>query len=60
MNIPEVAKLLGISKNLAYDLAKCDKLPVPVLRLGKRIVVSRRALMELLGEESEPSGGGNG
>lgn len=42
MTIPEVAKALGISKALAYDLAKRDELPVKVLRLGqKRILVPR-------------------
>ena len=41
MTIPEVAKALGISKNLAYELARRDELPVKVLRLGKRILVPR-------------------
>ncbi len=45
MTIPEVAKMLGISRGLAYELAKRDELPVKVLRLGgKRMVVSRKAL----------------
>lgn len=50
MTIPEVAKALGISKALAYELARRDELPVKVLRLGKRILVPRipfeRALMD--------------
>lgn len=41
MTIPEVAKALGISRALAYDLAKRDELPVKVIRLGKRILVPR-------------------
>ena len=49
MTIPEVAYALGISRNLAYELAKQDGLPVRVLRLGnKRMVVSKRALEDLL------------
>ena len=49
MTIPEVARVLGISRGLAYELAKRDELPVKVLRLGdKRMVVSRRALEDLL------------
>jgi excisionase family DNA binding protein len=49
MTIPEVASALGISRGLAYELAKRDKLPVKVLRIGeKRIVVSRQALEDLL------------
>ncbi len=49
MTIPEVAKALGISRGLAYELAKRDELPVKVLRLGeKRMVVSKRALERML------------
>ena len=49
MTIPEVAKVLGISRGLAYELAKRDALPVKVLRLGnRRMVVPRRALEALL------------
>ena len=49
MTIPEVAKALGISRGLAYDLAKRNELPIKVLRLGeKRMVVSRQALEDLL------------
>lgn len=55
MTIPEVAKALGISRGLAYELAKRDELPVKVLRLGdKRMVVPRRALEDLLsGRQSQ-------
>ncbi len=55
ITIPEAAKALGISRGLAYELAKQDKLPVKVLRLGgKRMVVPRRALEDLLsGSQSE-------
>lgn len=42
--VREAARLLGIGKNLAYDLARQGKLP-GALRLGdKRIVVSKAAL----------------
>ena len=51
MTIPEVARVLGISRGLAYELAKRDELPVKVIRLGgKRMVVSRKALECLLSE----------
>ena len=43
--IPEFAERYGIARSTAYDLANCDALPVPVIRLGRRLVVSR-ALME--------------
>jgi excisionase family DNA binding protein len=52
MTIPEMARALGISRGLAYELARRGELPVKVIRLGeKRMVVSRQALEEfLLGE----------
>lgn len=48
MTIPEVARALGISRGLAYDLARRDNLPVPVIKLGKRMVLSRKAVLALL------------
>lgn len=48
LNIETAGKMLGISRAVAYDLARRDKLPVPVIRLGRRMVVSKRALEELL------------
>lgn len=55
MTISEVAKALGISRGLAYELARRDELPVKVLRLGsKRMVVPRIALQKLLSGEGKP------
>lgn len=42
LNVPEVAKELGISKPMAYMLA--SRSDFPSFRLGKRILVSRNAL----------------
>lgn len=57
MTIPEAAKALGISRGLAYELAKRDELPVPVIKLGRRMVLSRRAVEKLLnGEGNKPQG----
>ncbi len=53
MTIPEVARALGISRNLAYELAKRDELPVPVIKLGRRMVLSRRAVELLLSGSAE-------
>lgn len=48
LTIRETAAKLGISKNLAYDLAKRGELP-GVIRLGsKRLVVSAVQLENLL------------
>lgn len=52
MTIPEFAEVSGISKNLAYSLARQDSLPVPVIKLGKRMVLSRRIVEKLLQGET--------
>ena len=48
MDIPEMAGLLGISRGAAYLLAASDELPVRVIRLGRRRVVSRAEVHQLL------------
>lgn len=54
MTIPEFAQATGISKNLAYSLAREDQLPIPVIKLGRRIVLSRRAVEKLLQGDGKP------
>ncbi|MDP9363438.1 MAG: helix-turn-helix domain-containing protein [Chloroflexota bacterium] len=49
--IEEVAAALGIARSTAYDLAKRNALPVPVIRLGRRLVVSQAALERVLAGE---------
>jgi predicted DNA-binding transcriptional regulator AlpA len=52
LSIPEFAAMTGCSRHLAYYLARQDKLPVPVIKLGdKRLVVSRKAVERLLSGE---------
>jgi len=48
MSIPEFAKALGISRGLAYDLARRDALPIKVIKLGRRMVLSRSMVEVLL------------
>ena len=55
MTIPEIAKILGISRGLAYDLARRDALPVPVIKLGRRMVLSRKAVEKVLSGNTEVS-----
>jgi excisionase family DNA binding protein len=50
LTIPEAAQVLGISKNLAYDMAAQDKLPV--VRLGRSVLVPIAMLNKYLGGES--------
>ncbi len=55
LSIPEVAETLGISRNLAYELAARGELP-GLIRLGqKRVVCSRLAIERLLqGDGNKP------
>ena len=54
LTVEEAGELLGISRALAYELVRRGELPS--LRLGRRIVVSRRRLEELLdGAGTEPA-----
>jgi len=49
MTIPEFAEATGCSRNLAFRLARQNKLPVPVIFTGpKRMCVSRKAVLALL------------
>ena len=53
LTIIEVSEMLGISKNSAYALASQQKLPVPVLRLGRRLVVAKGPFLKALGASRE-------
>lgn len=47
VTVTEAADLLGISKTLAYALVR--RREIPCIRLGRRVVVPRRALDEMVG-----------
>lgn len=47
LTVEEAAETLGISRNSAYTLAKSGELPT--IRLGRRLLVPKRALDQLLG-----------
>ena len=49
VTIEEAAKILGIGRSLAYDLAQSGELP-GARKLGGRYIVSRAALLAFLGE----------
>jgi excisionase family DNA binding protein len=53
ISVDEAARLLGISRSFAYEL--CARKELPSMRLGRRLVVPRRALLELVDEESAAS-----
>ncbi len=47
MSVVEAARILGIGRATAYQLSRKGMLP-GALRLGRRIVVSRQALLRYL------------
>jgi len=53
MTVEEAAKLLGIGRALAYEMARTGKLPT--IRFGRRLVVPRRAVERLLENAGTPS-----
>lgn len=57
VSVSEAAKLLGVSRDLVYELVAQSELPA--LRLGRRIVLPRRAIEELV-ESAGNHGGGSG
>jgi len=48
---PDAAKLLGIGKQAAYDMARTGKLPI--LRVGRKILVLRKPLLKMLGADAD-------
>ena len=46
LTVAEAGRLLGISRGQAYEMARTGG--IPVVRFGKRYVVPRKKLMEML------------
>ncbi len=51
LSVEEAAKILGIGRNLCYDRVKTGE--IPVIKVGRRLLVPRRALEKLL-EQGQP------
>jgi len=54
LSVPEAAKILGISRGLAYELARSGRLPA--LRFGRRLLIPRAALERMLNETQDAGG----
>lgn len=54
ISVEDAARLLGISRGLAYEAARRGELPV--IRLGRRLLVPRQRLLELVGGDEEVVG----
>jgi excisionase family DNA binding protein len=46
LSVEETARLLGIGRNLCYDKVKTGE--IPVIKIGRRLLVPRSALEKLL------------
>jgi hypothetical protein len=55
LTVPEAARLLGIGRNLAYDIAARDGeiAGVPVIRVGRRLLIPLARLFEVLGLDDD-------
>ncbi len=52
LTVEEAGKLLGVSRGLAYEAARRGE--IPTIRLGRRLLVPRARLLELVGAEVAP------
>ena len=61
MTLPEFAEAVGASRSYVYALAKAGRLPVPLVRVGGKLLVSRAAVARLLaaapGNDTDAGGG---
>jgi len=58
LDVPTAAKLLGIGRSVAYQLAATDALPVPVIRIGHAVRIPTAPVLRLLGlTDPEPEPG---
>ena len=53
VTVGEAGRILGISRGLAYEMAKQNRLPI--IRLGRRMVVPKAALERMLAEAGKPN-----
>ena len=54
-SVEVAATRLGLSRGKAYELARRDELPVPVLRFGRKLAIPTRALDRVLGIDDASS-----
>ena len=55
VSVEVAAARLGLSRGKAYELARRNALPVPVLRFGRKMAIPARALDRLLFVETPES-----
>jgi excisionase family DNA binding protein len=55
VSVEVAAARLGLSRGKAYELARRNALPVPVLRFGRKMAIPARALDRVLHADSLPN-----
>jgi hypothetical protein len=50
-DVPTAAAILGIGRTKAYELARQGEFPVPILRIGRRILIPTPSLLALVGAQ---------
>ncbi len=55
VSVEIAAARLGLSRGKAYELARQNALPVPVLRFGRKMAIPARALDRLLLMDDSPA-----
>ncbi len=58
VTVDQAAKALGISRGLAYEMARQGR--IPAIRLGRRLLVPRSALERMLAEADVGAGENDG
>lgn len=49
VDVSTAARVMGLSRNAAYELVRTNAWPTPVFRLGKLIRIPTAPMLELLG-----------
>ena len=56
--VPQVARMLGINRNLGYELARQGQ--IPTIKLGRRLLCPKAAVDRWLGEAGQGLKNGQG
>ena len=52
LNVTDVSKMLSLSRPVVYDLLNRKEHPIPSIRVGRRRIIPRQALMDWMQEET--------
>lgn len=57
VDVPTAGSCFGLGRDASYDLARTGEFPVPVLKLGRSLRVTRSALLSALGMDATAAPG---